>query len=30
MGTLKGFPCPPAMGFGEQSSPSPDAIKGSS
>ena len=26
MGTLKGFPCPPAMGFGEQSSPSPDAI----
>jgi hypothetical protein len=26
MGTLKGFPNPPAMGSGEQSSPSPDAI----
>ena len=26
MGTLKGFPCPPAMVRGEQSSPAPHAI----
>jgi hypothetical protein len=28
MGTLGGFPNPPAMGCGEQSSPSPDAMMG--
>ena len=27
MGTLGGFPNPPAMGSGEQSSPTPDAIE---
>ena len=27
MGTLRGFPNPPAMGSGELSSPSPDAIR---
>jgi hypothetical protein len=27
MGTLKGFPNPPAMGSDEQSSSSPDAIE---
>jgi hypothetical protein len=27
MGTLEGFPNPPAMGSGERSSPTPDAIE---
>src|SRR3569833_264642 len=28
MGTLGGFPCPPAMGSVERSSPAPDAMDG--